>query len=234
MEAGFKIRPGQGKQFWPAQWNMEPTGVAQPGFVSRYSGPIVNSSWRYYGVRFETPEFMDAWHKDPRHRAVQQAAREKWWTAFYIRKWRRPLAEEPFADRIFADTRIRRNVPLSPSQLEELCRLLAALPTYGVKPFETLSGEFEPQPYQLIGPLKIVPHPAPGEYSLLTHWRTRDDLSRFEEGPEYAALQSIGSISTEAFVPMVESNQRLGVRKDRLQRDWTLDGKHPQAETIGA
>jgi heme-degrading monooxygenase HmoA len=222
MEAGFKIRPGKEQEFLAAQNKMIPVGMSQPGFVSVYGGPIMGSSWLYFGVRFATQEQMDAWYRDPRHRAVQEPARRIWWTAVYIRKWRLPVAGDAFGDRVFCETRIARDAPLDATDQRAIQSALARLTAHNPAPFETLTGEFETQPYQLVGPLEIAPSFAPVGYSFLTHWRSHEDALNWQSSADYKALSALGSVSTEAFIPVQESSERLGLREDRLQRDWTL------------
>lgn len=228
MEAGFKIKPGQEQEFLAAQAKMVPVGMAQPGFVSVYGGPIADSDWLYFGVRFASQDQMDTWHNNAGHRAMQAPARGKWWTAVYIRKWRRPVEGDAFGDRVFSETRIDRAEPFGDAAAAEARAALQSIAAHGAARFETLSGEFEPQPYQLVGPLEIAPSTAPASYSLLAHWRRIEDLRRWQDSPAYRRLGQLGTLQTEAFIPFAEPHARLGLRADRLQRDWTLDGRHPQ------
>lgn len=228
MEAGFKIRPGQEAVFLSARDRMMPMAMAQPGFVSVYGGPIVNSSWLYFGVRFETPELMDAWYNVPQHQTIQGASKE-WWTAVYIRKWCAPQADNGPDGPVLAETRIYRDRALSPVEIEETIGLLRSLEDHAVVPFETLTGEFEPQPFQLVGPLEIAPSPsATVAYSLFTHWNSASDLRGWLGSAGYAAVTKLGSMNTEAFIPFAEPNPRPDLRSDRMQRDWTADGRHPK------
>jgi heme-degrading monooxygenase HmoA len=230
MEAGFKIRPGQEEAFLSARDRMMPMAMAQPGFVSVYGGPIANSSWLYFGVRFETPELMDAWYNVPQHQAIQ-AASKTWWTAVYIRKWCAPQTDDGHDGPVLAETRIYRDRAFSPSEAEETIGCLRSLEDFAVVPFETLSGEFEQQPFQLVGPLEIAPTPpATVIYSLFTHWNRASDLRAWQDSVEYASLAKLANLTTEAFIPFAEPNQRPDLRLDRMQRDWTADGRHPKLE----
>jgi heme-degrading monooxygenase HmoA len=230
MEAGFKIRPGQEEVFLSARDKMMPMALAQPGFVSVYGGPIANSSWLYFGVRFETPELMDAWYNVPQHQTIQGASK-KWWTAVYIRKWCAPQTDDGHDGPVLAETRIYRDRALSPAEIEETIGLLRSLEDFAVVPFETLTGEFEPQPFQLVGPLEIAPSPsATVAYSLFTHWNSASDLRAWERSAGFAALAKLGNVTSEAFIPFAEPNPRPDLRTDRMQRDWTADGRHPKRE----
>jgi heme-degrading monooxygenase HmoA len=220
MEAGFKIIPGMETEFFEVQNRMVPIGMSQPGFVAVYGGLIADSQWLYFSVRFATPEEMSAWHEKPGHRAVQRTAYEKWWTAMYIRKWQRPRAEVFNGDRFFCETRFERDSPMSDVDLRSLKAELEGLPKFGVKRFETHSGHYDLQPYQLAGPLEIAPASATVSYALLTHWASHADLSRWQDSPAYRAIRDLGAVTTEVFVPLPEVGERDNLRRDRLQRDW--------------
>jgi heme-degrading monooxygenase HmoA len=223
MEAGFKIKPGQENEFLSIQAKMVPVGMEQSGFVEVYGGAIVNSTWLYFGVRFATQAQMDAWHNHPRHRAVQGPARSKWWTAVYIRKWRAPVDDDVFGDRIFCETRIARPSPFTANEQAAFVAGLAHLERHGVVPFETLTGQYEAQPYQLAGPLEAAPNQGLALYALFTHWRSHDDVMRWQQSEDYRRIAAAGRVRTEAFIPFVETSARLGLRDDRLQRDWELE-----------
>jgi hypothetical protein len=51
--------------------------------------------------------------------------------------------------------------------------------------------------------------------------------ARCEDHRHLRALQSLGDVSSELFVPMVETRTREHLRDDKLQRDWewTLDDR---------
>ena len=222
MEAGFKIIPGKEGEFFEAQNRMIPVGMAQPGFVSVYGGPIADSTWLYFGVRFSSPEEMGAWHAKPGHRAIQRTAYEKWWTAMYIRKWQRPGGDAFVGDRFFCETRIERDRPMSDEELRFLKTELKSLAEFGVKRFETHSGQYDPQPYQLVGPLEVAPASAPVSYALLTHWASHAAVSRWQDSSTYRAICQFGAVVTDTFVSLAEDGKRNHLREDKLQRDWAL------------
>jgi heme-degrading monooxygenase HmoA len=223
MEAGFKIIPGKEAEFFEVQNRMVPVGMSQPGFVAVYGGPIAQSDWLYFSVRFASPQEMHAWHQQRGHQAVQRTAYEKWWTAMYIRKWQRPKDDLSLGDRFLCETRIERDSPLSDVEASMLEAELARLAEFGVKTFETLSGQYEPQPYQLVGPLEMAPSAAPVTYALITHWASNADLSRWQDSASYRAIEELGKVTTETFVPFAEPGQRANLRHDKLQRDWTRE-----------
>jgi heme-degrading monooxygenase HmoA len=216
MEAGFKVIPGKEAGFHFFQGSMIPVGMSQPGFAAVYGGTIHDSSWLYFGVRFATQDHMEAWHQHPAHLAVQKSAYENWWTAVYIRKWRRPVDGEGYGDRVMSETRL---------QLAEVSRTLSELATYGALRFETLHDEFEAQPYLFVGPLEIVPgHDGGALYTLITHWPGIDSVVSWQESGSYRRLAAFGALATETFVPFVETGKRDFLDAARLQRDWVLQG----------
>jgi heme-degrading monooxygenase HmoA len=226
MEAGFKLRPGIEDDFWRAQGRITPIVMEQPGFVATYGGPIARSSWLYFSGRFETPDHMDAWYHERSHKPVQRQAHTKWFSTFYIRKWRLPAEGEPLGDRIFNETHLMPPAALEPAQLDPLLDAIhTSLTECGAASFETLTGEFEPQPYQLIGPVEQAPQEAPVKYLLLTHWTSQRDLDRWLGSPCREMLERHGTVTSETFVPIPEpQGSRPHLRDDGLQRDWVYDG----------
>lgn len=226
MEAGFKIIPGKESEFLAIQANMVPVAVGQPGFVSVYGGPILDSSWLYFGVRFDSQEQMNAWHHHRGHQNVQKMAYEKWWTAVYIRKWRTPKPGEALGDRLMCETRIFTTKPFNSGQTQAVRNALAGLVAAGAKRFETLNGDHEPQPYQFVGPLEIAPVDKAVIYSVITHWSDAAAVAAWQQSPAYKQLQSLGTVTSEVFVAVKETDVRDRVRDDRLQREWTLEVQH--------
>ena len=60
LESCFKIVPGMEAELVELQRRFWPVATSQPGFVSVQIGTIVNSTWLYFGVRFESKNQMDA------------------------------------------------------------------------------------------------------------------------------------------------------------------------------
>lgn len=222
MEAGFRIIPGKESEFFARQGATVPVAMQQPGFVSVYGGPIHASNWLYFGVRFASADDMEAWQHHEHHREVQRMAYEKWWTAVYIRKWQRIDARTPVTDRYLCETRIQRDAALDAPQLASLQARLPALREFGARDFETLNGDYEPQPWQFVGPLEIAPSDGTVLYSLITHWPSVADAQRWMDSAAYAALAGLGRVDSEVFAALPEPGQRHGLREDRLQRQWTL------------
>ena len=104
---------------------------------------------------------------------------------------------------------------------------LAELGAAGAQPIETLTGEFEAHPFQFSGPLLVAPDTGKVPYLLTTHWSSADHFNAWKSSGSYRALQSLGDVSSELFVPIVETWPREHLRDDKLQRDWEwpLEGR---------
>jgi heme-degrading monooxygenase HmoA len=99
-------------------------------------------------------------------------------------------------------------------------QVLAELGAAGAQPFETLTGEFERQPFQFAGPVLIAPVADKKLYLLTTHWSSADHFNAWQSSSPYRELQSLGEVSSELFVPLIETRMREHLREDKLQRDW--------------
>jgi heme-degrading monooxygenase HmoA len=222
LESCFKVVPGMEAELAELQRRFWPVATSQPGFVSVQVGTIVNSTWLYFGVRFASKNQMDAWHRHPRHQAIQKLGYEKLWSALYLRKWRITLPGEAFGERLMCETRLVTNSPLTPEQLASLKPMLDGIGDAGALRFETLTGEYEPQPYQFVAPVQITPAVDGTMYALITHWSVASAISAWRESATYGLLPALGDVTSETFVPAVEDEARDRLRPDRLQRDWVL------------
>src|SRR5262249_23312744 len=193
------------------------------GWVAGPGARISPSAWRSSSGAWEPPERRTEWYWSRRHKPMQDAAFSKWFAKMYIRKWRLPADGEALGERIFCQTGIHRPDPLDDADAADLVRsLTVALGDLGAPAFETLTGELERQPFQLVGPVEEMPQSAPVGYLLLTHWRSADAARAYLQSPAYRALNDLGEVSSELFVPIVEqAGSRPGLRADGLQRDWT-------------
>jgi heme-degrading monooxygenase HmoA len=219
LEAAFKIIPGKETAFLAYQASVVPLAAAQPGFRAAYSGPVWDSTWVYFGARFDSEEQMNAWHGEPQHRVIQKSA-PNWWTALYLRKWRAPMPGEVLGDRLMSETSILVDTALDNTQIQSVRQALAELGAAGAQPFETLTGEFEAHPFQFSGPLLVAPAADKVPYLLTTHWSSANHFIARKTSNSYRALQNLGDVSSELFVPMVETRTREHLRDDKLQRDW--------------
>jgi heme-degrading monooxygenase HmoA len=219
LESGFKIIPGKETDILAYQAKVVPLAMEQDGFRAVYSGPVRDSTWVYFGARFDSEEQMNAWHGQSQHRAIQRSA-PNWWTALYLRKWRAPMPGEVLGDRLMSETSVLVDTALDDIQITSVGQALAELGAAGAQPFETLTGEFEAQPFQFAGPVQIAPLADKVLYSLITHWSSADHLNAWQSSSSYRALQSLGDVSSELFVAIVETRTREHLRDDKLQRDW--------------
>ena len=219
LESGFRIIPGKETDFLAYQAEVVPLAMKQDGFRSVYSAPVWDSTWVYFGARFDSEEQMNAWHGEPQHRVIQKSA-PNWWTALYLRKWRPAMPGEVLGDRLISETNILVDAALDGTQTTLIRQALARLGAAGAQPFETLTAEFETQPFQFAGPVQMAPAAGNVLYSLITHWSSADHFELWKTSNSYRALQSLGDVSSELFAPMVETRMRAHLRDDKLQRDW--------------
>jgi hypothetical protein len=162
MEAGFTVNQADAEEFWRHQERMGPVAAAAPGFLAVIGGPIARSPWLYFCGKWQTPDLMDQWYRDGKHKPMMKAAHDRWFGACYIRKWRLPEDGEEIAGPVFCETAIAGGVAASAATIDSLLdRIDQALPPYDPLPFETLAGQYERQPYQFVGPLQEFPQAAP-------------------------------------------------------------------------
>ena len=154
LESGFRIIPGKETDFLAYQATVVPLAMEQDGFRSVYSGPVWDSTWVYFGARFDSEKQMNAWHGEPQHRVIQKSA-PNWWTALYLRKWRPAMPGEVLGDRLMSETSILVDTALDDTQIQSVRQALAELGAAGAHPFETLTGEFEAHPFPFSGPLLV-------------------------------------------------------------------------------
>ena len=124
LESCFKIVPGMEAELAELQGRFWPVATSQPGFISVQVGTIVNSTWLYFGVRFESTNLMDAWHRHPDHQVIQKLGYARYWTALYPAKWRVALPGEGSASASCARRAWSRMPPLTPEQLASLKPML--------------------------------------------------------------------------------------------------------------
>ena len=225
LEGGYKITPGMEEDFPAFFAKIAPVAVQQDGFDAIYGGPVLNSTWRHFGVRFDSEEQMNAWHHHPQHQAVQKAAYAKWWKDLYLRKWIEPIPGEALGDRLMSETRLFVDAPLSDAQMGIVQEALAGLPAFGAKMFETHTGEYESQAYHFVGPVSMLPAADKVIYALVTHWSSADHLNAWKASGSYRALQGLGEVSSELFVALKETRPRDHLRDDKMQRDWRHESR---------
>jgi hypothetical protein len=127
---------------------------------------------------------------------------------------------EVLGHRLVSETSILADAAFDDTQIQSVRQALAELGAAGAQPFETLTGEFEAHPFQFSGPLLVAPAADQVPYLLTTHWSSADHFNVWTTSSSYRALQRLGDVSSELFVPLVETRPREHLRDDKLQRDW--------------
>ncbi|HEX3571162.1 MAG TPA: hypothetical protein VHU44_10100 [Acidobacteriaceae bacterium] len=224
MEAAFTLHESKELQeeFWRHQERMGPIAAASPGFIAVIGGPIHRSHWLYFSGKWATPKSMDEWQSDSKHKPVQEAAHSRWFASVYLRKWRLPADNEAITGPLLLELAIARQDPLEQAAIDRILdeTVNPSLNLHGALRFETLTGEFEKQPYQFVGPIQEFPALAPVRYLLITHWETNDALQGWLKADAVKQLSTYGEISTTISVPIKHDvGERKYLRADGLQRD---------------
>jgi hypothetical protein len=224
MEACFTLHEDKAVQeeFWRHQERMGPIAAAAPGFVAVIGGPILRSHWLYFCGKWTTPDLMDKWQFDSKHKPMQDAAHSRWFSSIYIRKWRLPGTGETMTGPLFCEVAIARQTPIEAATIDRILDEVVApsLWEHRALPFETLTGVFEAQPYQFVGPLQEFPALAPARYLLLTHWPTNDALQGWLRSGVIKNLSDHGEVTTSVSVAIKhEPGERQYMREDGLQRE---------------
>ena len=222
MEAGFTVNPADAEEFWRHQERMGPIAAAAPGFLGVIGGPIARSPWLYFCGKWQTPELMNQWYHDAKHKPMMQAAHHRWFGACYIRKWRLPAEGEAISGPVFCETAIAADAAASAATIDSLLdRIDQALPQFDPRPFETLAGQRERQPFQFVGPLQEFPQVAPVRYLLLTHWKSPEDAHRWLASDVAKELTALGTVSSALMVLIRhQSGEREGLNADGSQREF--------------
>jgi len=224
MEACFTLHEAKEiqEEFWRHQQRMGPIAAAAPGFLGVIGGPIQRSHWLYFCGKWESPTLMDQWQSDSKHRPMQDAAHARWFSSIYIRKWRLPEAGEPMAGPLFCEIAIARQTPIEAGEVDKIMDEIVgpSVQKFGALPFETLTGVFETQPYQFVGPLQEFPALAPARYLLLTHWPSNDALQAWLHSGVIGALSGYGEVTTNISIAIKhDPGERKFMRQDGLQRE---------------
>jgi hypothetical protein len=224
MEACFTLHEDSKMQeeFWRHQQRMGPIAAAAPGFLGVIGGPIQRSNWLYFCGKWKTPDLMDQWQFDSKHTPMQKAAHARWFASMYIRKWRLPDTGEQLTGPLFCEVAIARQTPLEAGTVDKILDEIVgpSLREHGALPFETMTGVFEAQPYQFVGPLQEFPALAPTRYLLLTHWPTNDALQDWLRSGVIKYLSDYGAVATNVSIQIKhDPGERKFMREDGLQRE---------------
>jgi hypothetical protein len=140
----------------------------------------------------------------------------------YLRKWRLPADGEAIAGPLLCELAIARQHPLEVAAIDRILDEIIGPSLHVHRPleFETLTGEFETQPYQFVGPLQEFPALAPVRYLLISHWATSDQLQSWLKSDAVKQLSKEGEVSLTVSVPIKhDAGERKYLRPDGLQRD---------------
>jgi heme-degrading monooxygenase HmoA len=135
-----------------------------------------------------------------------------------------PAEGEELTGPLLSETAIMPSAALDAEALAAIVAALTeALTRYDAMPFETLPGQFERQPFQLIGPVKGFPQdPAPIRYLLISQWQSADRLTSWLESAEYAALDELGEVTNQVnLLVRHQSGEREGLNADGSLRGWS-------------
>jgi hypothetical protein len=140
---------------------------------------------------------VDKWQSEPKHKPMQKAAHSRWFASAYIRKWRLPENNEALVGPLLCELAIGRQDPLEQAVIDRILdETVDPSPNlHGALKFETLTGEFEKQPYQFVGPIQKFPALAPVRYLLITHWATNDALQGWLKADVVKRLSIYGETS---------------------------------------
>ena len=163
---------------------------------------------------------MEDWQRDREHVKVQDEAREKWWTAYYIRKGRILADGEAATGIILNETMLLRDTPLSDTESDQVIGALSDIASFGILPYEALKNERIQTPYIFTQIAGIVPQQAPVHYVMLSSWGSTMDCQRWQQSAGYETLCGLGSVQSTCYQIIPERKPRMGLHPDRMQREW--------------
>ena len=219
-EGGFLPRPERKAESDQRDEEIRPLAISQPGFLETYGGPIPGTEWGFFTAKFDSLENMERWQANRIHNQVQDEARERLWKAYFVRKGRMLEEQETSDGLILCETVILRDARLSAEEEQQAESACASVSEFPVRPYETLTGKLIPTPYVFSGPVGVAPQRAPTQYVLLTYWDTTTDCDGWRASAGYHSLADLGEIHSSRFTIIPERRSRMGLRPDRLQREW--------------
>lgn len=149
MEAAFTLHEGKELQeeFWRHQERMGPIAAASSGFVAVIDGPIHRSHWLYFSGKWATPQLMDKWQSDAKHKPVQEAGYSRWFASAYIRKWRLAADNETLSGPLLCELAIATQNSLEHAAIDRILDEIVgpSLHLHEALKFETLTGQLTPR-----------------------------------------------------------------------------------------
>ena len=163
---------------------------------------------------------MEDWQRDHAHVKVQDEAREKWWTAYYLRKGRILADNEAATGTILNETMLLRDTPLLDKESGQVTAALSDIASFGILPYEAIRNEHIHTPYVFTRLGGIVPQQAAVHYVLLSSWSSTADCQRWQQSAGYGTLCGLGTVQSACFQIIPERKPRMGLQPDRMQREW--------------
>ena len=219
-EGGFRPRPELLEAYGKRHQEFMPHAIEQGGFRETYGGPIGDTPWWVFFVKFDTLEAMENWQHDREHVKVQDEARDKWWTAYYLRKGRLLGDSEKATDTILNETMLLRDTPLSDKEQGQLTTALSNTSRFGIIPYEAIRGAHLDTPYAFAQLAGAVPQQAPIQYVLLSSWNNTADCQRWQTSDGYQTVCGLGTTISTSFQMIPERKPRMGLQPDRMHREW--------------
>lgn len=220
VEGGFLLRPELIQSYTEMHDNFEPYAIQAPGFMETYGGLVNNTIWGVFTSKFESLDQMHRWYRDERHKEIMNMARAKYWTTYYIRKWRRPSTEEIESSELMYEFQIHRSAFLSSGENLLISDALESLRTSGAKQWERITGSFAEEPFLYAGPVKTQPVYDEAMYVIMTRWESKADLDNWRNTTEFRNLAQLGDIKDSIWVQITEKDPRLGQTPDGKQANW--------------
>ena len=115
---------------------------------------------------------------------------------------------------------ICRDTDLSQEERARLQAALSKLADAGIRPYETVWSERTAIPYVFTQLADIAPQQAPQHYVLLSYWHSTTDCQSWQESAEYRQITDLGTSRSTCFQIIPERQRRIGLRPDRMQREW--------------
>jgi heme-degrading monooxygenase HmoA len=226
VEGGFQLRPELLEEYIRMHDAFEPYAIRSPGFKETYGGIVNNTNWGMFSSKFSSLTEMHRWHKDERHQKIIGLARSKYWTAYYIRKWQSYCANA-IGQEVLHELRLHRRSTLNSREYRIISEALSFLQNSNAICWERLSGMYADDRFLFAGPLTSKPVYAEAMFLIMTRWRSKEDLEEWTSHPLYKALSTLGDVDRYLWIPVIETEDRVGMRPDGRQVDWC----HPDFST---
>ena len=219
-EGGFRPRQELLEAYGKRHQEFMPRAIEQAGFRETYGGPIPESPWWLFFAKFDTLETMENWQHERMHVQIQDEARNKWWSAYYLRKGRLVGDGEAISGKILHETMLLRNSQLSQKENGLVTAGLSEVESLKIVPYEAVKGVHLAKPYVFAQLAGAFPERAPVQYVLLTCWATTRDCAQWQESPAHRTVCQFGDTTSNSYCMIPERKPRMGLADDRMHRQW--------------